>query len=308
LAILFFTLSCKTHPSSDRHYTDGDESKVYRLRLSPVPATRYHFDITNSSEVKIKVGEKQLDNLSRSTIGAVYKMDRDSAGHLLFSITYDKVHLLLKKDGTETEMDAANAAESYDPVEKMLGALQSARIEAVISPNGDVLSVTGYKELTDKMMVSFNYADEATRRTARSRLEQMVGDGIVKKNMDQLFKIFPDSAVHIGDRWKLSSQRKDEVNLHIKNTFQLKDIDDGVALITSEGEITSDSAVTQLSGYAVNASLKGLQKGEYEMQTATGMLVSANITANVEGTMQVMGRDIPVTIGMTVKMSGRPLK
>jgi len=33
-------------------------------------------------------------------------------------------------------------------------------------------------------------------------MDKAIGEGIVKKNVDQLFKMFPDSAVHVGDKWK----------------------------------------------------------------------------------------------------------
>ena len=54
---------------------------------------------------------------------------------------------------------------------------------------------------------------------------------MVRKNMDDLFRIFPDSAIHIGDSWKLTNQN---AGLMAKNIFRLKAINDDVAVIQSE--------------------------------------------------------------------------
>lgn len=294
-------------PNSDRHIAGSDGSKTYKLRLSPIANSSYHYDISNESELKMESGQKKVDNVNRSNTGVYYEMTKDSAGNFVFHIRYDKVHLYTNSSGTETEMDAANAATTHDPLEKMLGALTSARIVAVITPLGEVKTVTGYKEMGDKIMEGFNNSDLNVRKMARSRLEQVIGNGIVKKNMDQLFKIFPDSAVHIGDQWKSSGKQQSDLNLNVNNSFTLKGIDDGVALIRSEGDMTSDSAAISIMGYEVTANLKGHQRGDYEIDTKTGMLVNASITAHVEGAMQVMGRDIPITVDMKVKMNGRKL-
>ena len=51
--------------------------------------------------------------------------------------------------------------------------------------------------------------------------------------------------------------------------------------------------------------LKGSQEGEYEMETKTGMLISCRLSATVEGTIQTMGQQIPITIKTSVKIDGR---
>jgi hypothetical protein len=53
------------------------------------------------------------------------------------------------------------------------------------------------------------------------------------------------------------------------------------------------------------AELKGEQHGEYQMDLTTGMLVSSNINAELEGAVQAMGHDIPVTMKMKAKVNGK---
>lgn len=256
----------------------------------------------------MEVSGKKIDNVNKSQVGARYSVNKDSAGNFLFTMAYDKIHLHAKKEDIETDMDAANAATTEDPTEKMLNALTSANIVATVSPAGEVKKVAGYNEIGDKIMAGFSSPDPYARKVAHNKWEQLVGDGIVKKNMDQLFKIFPDSAVHIGDKWKLDSKQKGQFNLNLKNSFTLRGISDGIAFIAVDGEIKSDSTITNLLGYDVVSFLIGHQEGEYRVDTKSGMLLSSNITTSIEGTLQLMGRDIPVTIESSIVVKGKKVK
>jgi len=160
--------------------------------------------------------------------------------------------------------------------------LKEATIVATLSPTGQVKSVDGFKEIYDKFMGQF-------------------GDELIDKNMDQLFRIFPDSAVHIGDKWQLNSKQKGEIGLNTANSFTLTDIHDGTAFIESDGTITSDS-VSSFMGSHVTTDLKGQQKGEFQVDIKSGMLVSAKVTLTVKGSLSVMGREIRLTIESSQKM------
>jgi Family of unknown function (DUF6263) len=304
-SLLIFAASCKLLPGSSRHYADGDEKKTYRLGLHPEAGAKYYYDVSDESRASVELNGKTVENLNRSQTGVVYVFNRDSAGDIVLDMSYDKIRLYAKNNGDETDLDAARAPTSDDPMEKMLGSLMGARIEAVLSPVGEVKSITGYKEMIDRLMVNFVSTEANVRSVARSRLEQLVGYSIIRKNMEQLFRLFPDSAVHIGDRWKLESQQKGELTLNARSMFTLKDITDGTATIISEGELSADSTGARIMGTQVTPDLKGSQQGEYEMDVHTGMLLRADILAKAEGTVQMMGMAIPMKVEMTVKVKGQ---
>jgi hypothetical protein len=303
VAITIF--SCKTRPDADTQYVNKD--KVYKLFLKPDVDSKYYYDISNKSEIKVEVDGKKVDNISKTSVGANYEFKKDSAGNFLVSVMYDKIHIYSKNKDTETDMDAANAAFSMDPVEKMLGDLKAAHIRATVSPAGEVITVDGYKELADKIMQGFNSTDAYTKNILQTKLDQLISDGIIKQNMDQLFKIYPDSALHIGDRWKSLSKQNGEISLNVKSIYTLKDIDNDVAIIKIEGELISDKSAPANFTSMTNAStdLKGQQQGEYKMDTKTGLLISGKMTAKIEGTIQAMGREIPVVIKTTLELNNR---
>jgi hypothetical protein len=241
-------------------------------------------------------------------VGFSYAVDKDSAGNFLFTMKYDKIQVHTKTEDTETDLDADNATLTLDPVEKMLGILKTANIVAIVTPAGEIKTVTGYKELTARIMENFGNADAYTKITAQAQWEQFVQKGVIQKGMDQLFKIFPDSAVHVGDKWKTGSSESEELGLKAKSFFTLKEINNGIARITASGDIASDSSTVNVMGQMVNASLKGRQQGGYEMDTKSGMLTKSSISAKVKGTIQMMGREIPVNIETSVTINGKQIK
>jgi Family of unknown function (DUF6263) len=308
--ILVYFLSCKTQPGSDRDYDKFDPAKTYKLQLNPAAGSAYYYDIANESETELEVDDKKTGSLTKTDVGITYKVNKDTVGNFLLTIVYDKVHLYSKNGDIETEADAANATGSLNPVERMLGFLKSANINATISPSGEIKNISGYKEMGDKIIAGFAPDDISGKAMAQSQWEKRIGNGLVKNNIEQLFKIFPDSVVHIKDSWKLTYRQEEEISLVIKSTYTLKAINSDIAVIGVEGTITSDQATTNVIGIGVGGvttDLKGEQEGEFEMETKTGMLISCKIKAKVKGTIQVMGREVPVEINTSVKMNGHKL-
>ena len=307
VSVSAIVLSCKLQPESNRNY--DSENKIYRLKLNPAKGSTYHYDMVNESEIEMEVEDKEVNTLNRSTTGINYIINKDSAGNFIFDINYNKVQLHTKNNDAETDIDAANALVSSEPLERMLGLLTKATIKAIIDSSGQVKSISGYKELGEKIIAGMNSSDVYSISLAKSQWEKMIGNGIIKKNMDQVFKIFPDSAIHIGDTWKMDSREEGEISLNVKSIFTLKTINDDIAIINSEGTITSDNIPSTLIGLSgVIANLKGTQKGQFEVETKTGMLISCKIKADVDGNVKMMGREIPIDIKNSVTISGKKVK
>jgi hypothetical protein len=306
---LFFIVSCKTGPDSNRDYDKYDPDKTYKLQLNPSPGSSYYYDITNETEIGIEVDGKDAENINKSNTGIRYKIDKDSSGNFLLTMQFDKIHIYTKNNGTEKKADAGNGIMSVDPVEKMLAMLKDATLTSTVSNTGKIRNVTGYKELGEKILAAFPATDDNTKIALESQWDKVIGQGLLRKNLDQLFQIFPDSAVHLRDTWKLTSKQEGDLNMTVKNVYTLKAINSDIAIIESEGKITGDNAETGLMGHGATViSLQGGQQGEYEMEAKTGMLISSRIKADVKGTIRMMGRQVPVRIKTSVKMNGKKEK
>ncbi len=135
-------------------------------------------------------------------------------------------------------------------------------------------------------------------------MAKTIGSGVVKNTMDQLFKVFPDSAIHIGDTWKIDSKQEGELPMITKSIYTLKAINDDIAIISSEGIITSGEFNSIMGYNNATLNLEGKQTAEFEVETKTGMLINGKIKAAINGKLELMGKEIPVEIKTSVKMNG----
>ena len=304
--IWLIAYSCKTRPTSDRNYA-GD-GKVYKLRLNPTPGSKYQYEVSNESKLSMEVDSKPFVNDKKTDVTLNYGIDRDSLGDYKFSIAYDKIHFYTKNGAQESDISTENGAHSIDPMERLLTALKDVEIIATVGRAGELKTVTGYTEVANKILSDASNISLSDKEKVQQQWKTTIEKGMIQKNLDQLFKIFPDSAVHIGDRWRLTSQDNADIAFQVKNIYALRSIKGGIADIESEGEIISDKTSTVLMGYDVVAELTGQQKGSYSMDIQTGMLVDCKISADIEGKLQLVGRDVPVKINTKVKMSGRKMQ
>lgn len=96
----------------------------------------------------------------------------------------------------------------------------------------------------------------------------------------------------------------EDINFVVKDLFTLKSVEDGKAIVESSGHISSDSSAESIMGYQLTSSLKSIQEGEYEVNIKSGMMENCKVSTKLERTLGTLGREIPVTINIKIKMKG----
>lgn len=298
--------SCKTPSGGNHNDKISDPDKAYKLKLNPQTGNVYNYEVETDADIAVELDGKTIHSTNNSDVELAYDVARDSAGNILLTMTYDKIHIQSNKNGQETEADAANGTYSLNPIDRMVAILKEGRIVATVTDKGEVVNLTGYKEIGDRILAGFDSADEAGRKMAAQQWEKSIGQELVRKSMDQMFAIFPDSTVRLGDTWNLTARQEGEFSIVSKGHYKLKAINEQLAIIESEGKLTTSNGTGDIMGLKnVVANLEGTQEGQFEMETASGMLMSCTIKAKLSGTLNLSGREIPVIITSNVKMMGR---
>ncbi len=263
--VIFF-FSCKQQNHSPTE-------KKYKLGLHIKPGSKYYYTIHNETETNLKLNDKKMENKNNSTVGLIYEMIKDTAGGFVLKIMYDSFHIVTKKGDAVTEMDAANAANSFNPVEKMLNSLKGNSIFVAINDKGRVIS----------------------------------GEGFVKNNLEQSLNIFPDSALYVGDSWTKKDTQSTELKLNLTTAYTLESVKDSTAEIKSTSEINNLNTTADLMGYSATVNFKGTEKGTIKIDLRTGLLLNQKSTINVEGTVELNATKVPVIIKMTREIVARKL-
>lgn len=297
--------SCKL-PFTETSTPDTDKNTLF-LRFNPKPGTAYHYTIENKSELEIEVQEKSTQRTTEFEVGITYRISADTSGSYLFETTYDKVLLVNNNDGVETISDAERANPASPLTERMLGALKESKLVVSVAPGNDIKIISGYEELSGKLMTGLDTTNAYTKQVAQQTIDEVIKKGLIQKNVDQLFRFFPDSAMRIGSKWKVNTKEQQGFALNIGTFYTLNDIDDGVAFISSRSTVTSDKTPIALLGNSAVPDLAGEQEGVYEVEAETCMLLNASIVSTIKGVVNLGMSSVPVSIKVKVSLKGKRL-
>ncbi|MGN6600929.1 MAG: DUF6263 family protein [Ginsengibacter sp.] len=301
LTLIILIFSCNIRPGGDRATTSPD--KIFQIKINPQAGTNYDYDVSNETDTRFEVNDNTIQNQSNTRYVVNYAIQKDTTGNFDIGINYKKIHIHSKINGQESDLDAGNSPSSTNPIENLLGALTRAKIKAIVNRSGKLIEVQGYKEIASNYFANTNL-DLNSKLAAEKQWQDLVEKTLVKANIQRLFQILPDSAIHIGDRWKTQYKEDGDLNFVVKNSSTLVSIDDGIAAIKSTGRIETDSSATSIMGFPMNSDLKGNQEGNYEMNIKSGMLEDGKITTKINGSLEVLGRQIPLTIDIKIKIEG----
>ena len=311
IAFITFCISCnqsdrqKSHPPTETKYQLTATPAVTIQGMSTPVTNRYYYTINTETNMEMEVNGQSMKRSNSSELGLIYETKTDSVGHRSLSIIYDKIHLKQKNNDTETEMDADNAATSADPTEQLLGLLKGTRVTASIDTKGKMTNIQGYQQLVETIMKKINKADGYTRQQVQLQLTQLTGEDFIKTNLEQVAGIFPDTAVYIGDTWQTQSRQPGQIPMLCSNTYHLASVENGKMVIESDTQITADK--DNAGSNAATADIKGKQTGILELDEHTRMLLGNTVQSSVKGTIQAMGREIPVTITTYKKMQSKKI-
>ena len=119
----------------------------------------------------------------------------------------------------------------------------------------------------------------------------------VKTNLEQSFKLLPDTTLFIGNSWKSLSKQNDDISFETNSIYSLTAIDDGIVDVQVSGKIGNNKTISSnIMGNNVTTDLNGEQTGTIKIDQATGILIESKINSSVEGVIQLLGKEVPVKI------------
>lgn len=305
LFVMMF-LSFSLNLFSCRNINHSDTNKKYLYNLNLPTGTKYYFNINTKTVSKLSAMGKDVETNNQSEVGLIYEVVGRSADSIQIKITYDQLKFALKsKEGTK-EIDAANSGHSFDNMEKQLAAVKGSSLNVTLNKKGEVLQVSGGNEITDKLIATLNVSNPTSQARVREQFNKFIGEDFVKNNLASQFKLFPDTAVAVGNTWKQENTLSTEIGAKASSTFTFDDLDGNIATVQSTAVINTDNKMT-IMGNEVVANMKGNQEGQFETDTATGLLMKSETTTAIDGSMQMMGKDIPLSIKITKRIDGRKL-
>ncbi|MEO6733206.1 MAG: DUF6263 family protein [Ferruginibacter sp.] len=276
--------------------TDKDGHESYQFQLKLATGAKYNCNINSETITNIVVNDKEVISTNKSTFGLQYEVLYSSPDSIVLKATYQTFHIVIKSGDEEKVTDADNAAESQDPMEKLLSNIKGSSLIITMNNKGKVKAVTGSDAITEKVLAGLSLFDEASKQKVKAQLTKLIGNDFIKNNIESGFNFYPDSAVIAGNSWQAKITQPGEINLIANTTYTLNSLDEGIATVAVTSKVSTGNNKAIIINQQVNADIKGETNGSSEADMASGMLIFSKTTSQMEGTIQIMAKEIPITI------------
>jgi hypothetical protein len=300
-AVLILAYALPACQSSDR---SSSKAVAFSPKLKLTPGQRFDYSITHQVVTKAEIEGREMVTDNRIELGLLYEMISDTAGQVVMKLTYNNLKVRLKDHETEEVYDASNSR-SEVPVEKILSQIRGSSVLVYLSSRGEVIKIEGVSEISKGILASFNATDAQSQQQLKQHLSKLVGETFVRENLQSAFAIAKDTLIQPGSTWTASTTTTSDIRYDASTTYKLISVTNNVATIEAMSEIKNVTAATAITGYDTQQELKGKEEGTFKTDIVSGMIMSGDSDAMIEGKLNVMERQVPLTIEITRKIRAK---
>ncbi len=240
-----------------------------------------------TTKMTIEVMGQNVDNESSSTSNVEVK-DVNADGYL-FANTVKRMTMKGSGMGQDMSFDS-DKKEDMDgqvgqAVKDKIGAVQ----EIQVDKQGKVAAI---KEAVDSKPAG-GMAD----------MMSLTGD-IAKGQPYPLLIQLPARALKTGDSWTDSSGTA--ATIKTVTTYTFKGINDGAAVLSFTGTLAKAGTIEQ-NGMEIQMDMTGVTKGESSYDAASGLLKTTTSSADIKGTLGIMGQNAPIAATVTSNIVAKKL-
>ena len=261
----------------------------------------------------------QPQNTSVTLTYDVESVDPD--GLVTMKVTFDEADL-----GDITGMGAmmgGMGAGGAAPLDSDLG-LVGKSFTMKATPDGRVQEVRGMMDIVEEM--TRKVTEEVTKQLDKiqlppavkaqmgqlgsavgAQLRQTLGDSAMREKMEDMMTMYPETPVRVRSTWTKGGVRSyGMAPMGRSETWKLTGRKDGVLTLEVSSEITpnTDAPAMDMGFVRMNIELSGQQSGTVEVDEATGWIIRADMTYELDGTMKTSGGAMPGSQSMVMKVSG----
>lgn len=300
---LLFLLSCNSiepkasSPSNVGEMKNADPGdKIEAVKINPEVGATYHYLISNETEMKMDANGKEVVNKNKVDVELVYHITKDSSGNYLVKMQYDRIRMHTKNGDNETVMEAVKGKQPSNESERILSALAESEILVMMNKSGEVDSIKGFDAVGEKIAKEIENKTPAERNMIQDQWKKQVEQSLIKQNIDQLFKILPDSITEVGEKWTTTVKQKDQFGITAITEYQLEKVRNNRFFIKTYADLQSDNTPTMVMNYNVVATINGRQEGAYQIDAQTGILMEGKQNSKLTGSILLMRREFPVSV------------
>jgi Family of unknown function (DUF6263) len=242
------------------------------------------------------MNQKIMGKESNISIGAVYALRVDEVEDHIKSLTgtYRSFRMNMDMMGVKIDVDTDKPALASDEdkpgsiplgmMNRIFSGIVGKSFSMKVDDEGKVLQVTGFRELLQGMADSMGL-DEEKKQQMMASLSDQFNEQTIKDQFGQVFTIFPNKEIKVGDSWDKSFTMGGKMPAKYTTTYTVKEI---------EGDHVTLATKTVIEGNGEMA-IKGNQTGTLIIDSKSGLMVNGEFDQEIETKIQ----------GMSINMIGK---
>lgn len=285
------------------------EEKI-NLKLNLEKGQTYKMKTVTDMKIKQTIpGQQQPVKVDQRTESKdIYTVeDVKTDGTVVLKVTYDGLFSKTESPNTAEsfEYNSANPSASVGPVAPIFNAIVGQSYTVTVTPEGHVKDIQDADALFEGIQEGINKVSGSQMSTSvGASLKAEYGEEALKSNMENLFDMYPDDPVSVGDTWQERTSRTQGFPMSVNSIYTLKDRKDGVAVIDVFALIqpNREAGSVQVGNMNLLYNVSGSVTGLMEIQESTGWVVRSNSTLRLSGAATVQSPEMqqPMTIPLSI--------
>ena len=286
---------------------DGKLELRLRLKAGEV----YRLKTTVEQRVNQAIGANAQPTEQTFAVGYSMAVESvDGAGNMKVATKYDTVLFRQKGPGGAVEYDSQNPPKQVPQAARSFAALAGLGFKSTITPTGRVTAVEGLDAMFAEMVRKLELPEGPQKAAVQKVLAEQFGEETMKQNLQNVFALYPDTPVAVGESWQRRVVVSKGFPVIIDATYTLKGREGGVARVEIKSTLSPNEAAgpVDLGTGKMSYDLKGEQSGTAEIDEATGWTRSLTTSQVVSGLLRFQGAggaqevNNPVTIQEKITM------
>jgi hypothetical protein len=257
--------------------SSGKASGAKMLRFNLEKGKGYDYEIIWD------MGTQMMGQETRINVGGYYSMNvkEDDGKVRTIDMEYKRLRMDMNVMGTSISMDSDNSSVDDSDSANMLTAIMNKVFAGImnkpfvmkVDEQGNVIEVEGFDKIVNAMVDSLN-VDPEVKEQAQASMKDQFSDSDIKDQFVQVFSIFPNKEIKVGDKWEKSYSTSGRQAANYKTVYTAKEIDGDYVTLVADTKIDSyEDGVTKVTGK---------QKGNVIVDSRTGLVVNAEFDQDLE--------------------------
>ena len=237
---------------------------------------------------------KAMGQTTKLTIDGLYSMKiTDDDGKIkTVATSYKSLKMNMNVMGMEIELDSykpltgsGETGMEKNPIgmmSKVFSGIVNKPFSMRVDEEGRVLELTGFDKIITDMIDSLGL-DAQMKTQVLASMKDQFNEQTMKDNMAQLFTIFPNKEIKVGDSWDKSYTTGGKMAGKFTTTYTVKEI---------EGDHVTMSTKTKIGPIDNTTEIDGTQTGNIIVDSKTGLMINAEYNQDIKVTTQGVTVDI----------------